>query len=327
MSNRLALADRFIQTQLAKRPDIIAAWVAGSTARGEDTESSDIDVALVIAGDGGQRFGARDGVDGWHDGIYYDAGYLAASEFANLETVMPNPFWATHMNHALIRYDPTGHFTQLQQAVRAVYMQPPWLAKRLHYWLDIARTNVTALQEAIAKTDPLGISEHAAWTRFAFIALPLLHRGITPSSSRGLIQLGTVAPAIQAQIYAFDGSSTMNAEDVLALEPLLHEWMTFIDGPKYGYLGDYFVHKAAWLARHGYPQAALHCMVGTSGTIAGDCRADATKSAQATDLAQRWLTAIDWTGPAVLATKVALAQSLLAEMERLVAELPLSSGG
>lgn len=210
-SNRLALADRFIQAQLAKRPDIIAAWVAGSTARGEESESSDIDVALVVAGDSGQTLGARDGVDGWHEGIYHDAGYLPASNYADLETVMQNPFTATHMNHALIRYDATGHFTQLQQAVRAVYMQPPWLAKRLHYWLDIARTNVTALQEAITKADSLGISEHAFWTRFAFIALPLLHGGITPSSTRGLIQLGTVAPAIQAQIYAFDGSSTVNA--------------------------------------------------------------------------------------------------------------------
>jgi len=75
---------------------------------------------------------------GWH---YYDAVYLSASEFADLETVMQNPFWATHRNDGLLRYDPTGHFTQLQQAVRVVYMQPQWLGKRLAFWLDMIRSH------------------------------------------------------------------------------------------------------------------------------------------------------------------------------------------
>src|SRR6188508_2111154 len=119
MVNRLALADHFIQAQLAKRGDILGAWVGGSTARGEATDFSDIDVSLVIAGDSGQRFAARSGVDGWQDGIYYDAGYRSAKDFADVETVMQNAFSATHMHDGVLRYDPTGHFTQLQQAVRA----------------------------------------------------------------------------------------------------------------------------------------------------------------------------------------------------------------
>jgi hypothetical protein len=327
MVNRLALADRFIQVQLEKRADIIGAWLGGSTARGEATESSDIDVTLVISGDGGQRFGARAGVDGWQDGIYFDAGYVSASDYADLETVMQNPFAATHMNHALLRYDPTGHFAELQQAVRAVYMQPDWLEKRLHYWLEVARTHVAGFQEAVATRDLLRLSEHAVWAGFAFMSLPLLRMGITPSSTRGLIQLGTVAPEIQVQIYTFEGSSALDAAAVLALEPLLQEWMTMIDRTKHGQLGDYFVHKALWLAQHGYPQAAFHCMFVTTGSISGDCREDATKVAQATELAQRWLPAIHWTGPEVLAEKAALAQSLLQQMETLAADSPESLGG
>jgi hypothetical protein len=322
--NRLALADRFIQAQLEKRPDIIGAWVGGSTARGEETESSDIDVSLVIAGDTGQRLGARAGVDGWQEGIYFDAGYRSGSDFADLETVMQNPFSATHMNHALLRYDPTGHFTRLQEEVRAVYMQPHWLAKRLHYWLAVARTHVASFQTAIATDDLLRLGDHAAWATFAFISLPLLRRGITPSSSRGLIQLGTVASEIQAQIYAFEGSRTLNTASVLVLEPMLREWLALVDRTKHGHLGDYFVHKALWLAQQGYPQAAFHVMLGVSGPVAEDCRQDAAKAALATELAQRWLPAIGWTGPAVLAEKVALAQLLLQEMERLAADLPVS---
>lgn len=320
MENRLELADRFVQAQLAKRSDIIGAWVGGSTARGEATEGSDIDIALVIAGESGQSFGARDGVDGWQDGIYYDAVYLSASDFADLETVMQNAFWATHMNDGLLRYDPTGHFTQLQQAVRAVYMQPPWLAKRLYYWLEVARIHVTGLQEAIATDNPLRISEHAGWATFAFFSLPLLCRGITPSSTRGLIQLGTVAPGFQAQIYAFYCPGMLNTASVLALEPLVREWLTLVDRAKWGQLFDYSVHKALWLAHQGEPQAAFYAM-DIGGTIGADCQTDEAKAAQATALAQRWLAAIHWTGQPVLAAKVVSAQLLLEQMETLVIDL------
>jgi hypothetical protein len=62
------------------------------------------------------------------------------------------------------------------------------------------------------------------------------------------------------------------------------------------------------------------------GLIAGDCRQDAAKAAQATALAQCWLPAIHWAGQPVLEAKVALAQSLLRQMETLATDLPLSSG-
>jgi hypothetical protein len=325
--NRLALADRFIQAQLEKRPDIIGAWVGGSTARGEETESSDIDVSLVIAGDTGQRLGARAGVDGWQEGIYFDAGYRSGSDFADLETVMQNPFSATHMNHALLRYDPTGHFTRLQEEVRAVYMQPPWLAKRLNYWLAVARTHVAGFQEAIATDNLLSLGEHARWATAAFVSLPLLRMGMTPSSTRCLIQLGTVAPELQAQLYAFIGANVWTTASVLALEPLQREWLALAERTKHGHLLDYVVHKARWLAHHGEPPSAFACMFAVSAMIAWDCREDAAKAAQATALTQRWQAAIHWTGPAVLAAKVALAQSLLQEMETLAADIPASSGG
>lgn len=321
MVNRLALAQRFIEAQLAKRTDIVGAWVCGSTARGEDTEASDIDVALVIAGDSGQSIGARDGVDGWQDGLYYDAGYLSASDFADFATVMQNPMWATHMNHALLHYDPTGHFAQLQQAVRAAFMQPQWVAKRLHYWLEIARAQVSGLPTAIAAGDPLAICQSQGWIPMTLVAIPLLHAGIAPSSTRSLVQLSTISPSLRAQICAFEGSPTLSAEDVLALDLLLGEWMALVDTAKYGHLGDYFAKKALWLARQGLPQEALHCLLLITGAVAGDCRQDPAKMAAATALATRWLHALDWEGQPALAAKEALALSLLNEMESLAANV------
>lgn len=325
MINRLVLADRFIEAQLEKRADIIGAWVGGSTARGEDTDASDIDVSLVITDESNQRLGARDGIDGWQDGIYYDAGYLSASNFATLETVMQNPFWATTMNHALLRHDPSGHFAQLQQAVLAVYMQPQWVAKRLQHWFDIVRIHVTGLQEGILADDPLAICQAQGWISFSVAPIPLLHAGIAPSSTRSLIQLSTVSASLRAQICAFEGSSTLTSEEVHALTPLLHEWMAFVDITKYGHLGDYFAKKAIWMARQGLPQEALHCMLLVTGTVAGDCRADATKAAPITALARRWLVATHWTEEATLQEKVPLAQSLLQAMENLAADLPAST--
>jgi hypothetical protein len=113
---------------------------------------------------------------------------------------------------------------------------------------------------------------------------------------------------------------------VLALAPLLNEWTALVDTAQYGHLGDYFAKKAVWMANHGFPQEALHCIFLISGTVAGDCRQADSQVAQATALAQRWLAAIHWTSPAVLAAKVALAQSLLQEMEMLAADLPVSLG-
>ena len=33
--------------------------------------------------------------------------------------------------------------------------EPQWVAKRLHYWLDIGRPQVSGLQTAVAADDPL----------------------------------------------------------------------------------------------------------------------------------------------------------------------------
>lgn len=142
---------------------------------------------------------------------------------------------------------------------------------------------------------------------------------MAPSSTRSLIQLSTVSPSLRAQICAFEGPSKLGTEDVLALEPLLREWMALVDTTKYGHLGDYFAKKALWMARQGLPQEALHCMLLITGAVAGDCRQDAAKRVEATALAARWLHALDWEGQQALAAKEAQALSLLNAMESLAA--------
>ena len=51
MIDHLAMAREFLNEQLEKRGDIVAAYVYGSVARGESTEASDIDMAIIIDGE------------------------------------------------------------------------------------------------------------------------------------------------------------------------------------------------------------------------------------------------------------------------------------
>ena len=325
MVNRREVAQRFIQAQIEKRTDIRAAWVVGSVARGEDTESSDIDIVLVVAGVGGDSKVTRGGIDAWLDGIYIEAGLAPETEYTDLAAILQHPVKATHLNDALILYDPSGRFTELQEAVRAVFMQPQWLAKRLTYWLAEARIHVANLQQAIAADEPLAICQHPGLITYALITIPLLRIGITPSSSRSLLQLSAVSASLQARIVEFEGASTINSEAVLALEPLFRAWMALVDPGQWGSLGEYFARKTVWMARQGFAQAAVHAMWPPVSGTAQACSQDKTKTIPATALAARWLSALHWDEPKVLETKAAMAIALLHEMETLVTDVVAST--
>ncbi|MEZ4617380.1 MAG: nucleotidyltransferase domain-containing protein [Caldilineaceae bacterium] len=218
--NRIEIAKRYLEELLHQRQDIVATWVVGSVARGEETAFSDIDLVLMAAGTGEIN---RAGLDTWREGIYIEAALVFQHEYTDLETVLNNPFKATHLNDALILYDPYGFVTQHQNAVRTVFMQPQWLGKRLAFWLEQTRTTYTQFMEAIQFADALQLRAALGLFTFGCASIPLLRAGVKPSSSRGLVLLGPVAPAIKTQLAKLEGSTTMSVVDVLALEPLLQE--------------------------------------------------------------------------------------------------------
>jgi hypothetical protein len=201
-------------------------------------------------------------------------------------------------------------------------MQPHWLGRRLRYWVEIARTEVTCLQEALATGDPLALCQHGGWFAFAFSSVLLLRVGITPSSTRGLLQLGQVARPFRERLCAFEGSSSLSAKDVHALEPLFFEWVSLTDLSLLGRLPEYFATKAVWLAEEGLYQEAIHAMWVIASRIARDCRQRGETAANAAQLAASWLQALRWTE--MLDTKGTLARSLLKELDALAVELPSS---
>jgi predicted nucleotidyltransferase len=140
----IEIARRYLEELLGQRQDIVAAWLGGSVARGQETAQSDIDLYLMVAGTGDLN---RAGLDTWREGVYIEAALVSQQEYADPETVLNDPFKATHMNDALILYDPTGFVTHLQDAVRPVYMQPQWLGKRLAFWLENMDTSLARFRK------------------------------------------------------------------------------------------------------------------------------------------------------------------------------------
>jgi hypothetical protein len=318
--NRIELAKRFLQEQQNLRDDIVGAWIGGSAAVGEDTESSDLDLIVIVTGD--QKANQDGAIDKWVDGVYIDALIVPMTALGSLEEMLQNAFSATHMNHARILYDATGTLTLRQEAVRAVYMEPHWLGERLQFWLRRAHQQVEALQSALSQNDPLFICYHAGHVMLSFISVPLLRAGLAPSSSRGLVRLSPVNRQLHDRIADFEGSCEMIPEDILDLQARFLQWSSIAGLERYKNAPEYVTKKAIWLAQQGFPQAALHAMWVYVYLIVEECIGNEEQKAPATMLAQQWLQAVKWDNEATLQQKGLMAQSLLEELGVLAADLP-----
>ena len=295
--------------------------MTGSVVRGEEIESSDVDMSLIVEGNfEGHR---RSGVDAWQDGVYVDAITVSKENITGIEKVMQNPIYATHINDGLILYDPTGFLTQMQKEVQAVFMQPKWLGIRLLFWMEKARKSMSGLTEAVATVDPSGICRHAPLLMASLSWVPLLRIGITPSSTRPLVQLGITSAKLKERICEWEGSAKMSADDVLGFLSFITECIS-LDPSKSGHEKDYLMEKIEWMARNGLPQEALHLMWGVMYFSVNGVQEskDPIVVSKMSELARSWLRGLSWEGKEVLEEKLRVAKSLLEEVEGLAADLP-----
>lgn len=327
MSNHLEIARRFISDQLNRRNDLVAAFVVGSVARGEETEFSDIDLSLIVDDTEANHEMERSGSDAWIDGIYVEAATSSRDRYADLEQVMQNPVTSTHMNDALILHDPTGFYSQLQKDVRTVFMDPEWLDFRVRIALERARSATRGLDKAIAVGDGLSICEHVMGFLWGVTSVPLLRTGITPSSMRALGQLGPVSSNLKSRISVWECSSTVSTLFVLVLHSILSDGVALVDASKWGHLPEYAVKKMEWMANNGLHTEAMHAMWIGMGVYGAEWRrrGDVTVGSEELILVQVWLGLVGWDGTQVLAQKLATAKSILAEVEALAADLPMDT--
>jgi predicted nucleotidyltransferase len=256
MDNRIEIAKKFIQEQIRKRDDIFGAIVTGSVSRGEEVESSDLDILIILSGNGENH--QRGGVDTWKDGVYIDAKIVLGGDFADIEEVLRNPFRATQINDGIILYDPTGFFSHIQKEVQRNFMALKWVRMRVQFWLKSALKHMSGLQESVEVRDPLGICEHVGGILWAFTSVPLLRLGITPGNTSTLVQLGKTSNELKERICEWEGSSNMDEDDVLGFLSLILEGVSFMDSSRWGILPtEHVVNKIKWMTSNDLPREAF----------------------------------------------------------------------
>ena len=326
MVDRLAMAKQYVQEMLEKRDDIVGAFVVGSVARGDASEGSDIDLGLVAEGMESEVL-ERAGIDTWRDGVYIEAALAPVEQYADVNKVLLDKYAATQMNDALILYDPEGILARVQEGVRAVYMEPCNLGMRVHPILNSLHESLVGLEAAAAAGDLVAVCSHVAEIGLQVPQVPLLLKGISPSSSKPLAQLERVSPELKDRICQWLGSAPMGASDVRALLPVIQKCLSYGEA-QYpegaGGLPRYFAEKAAWMADNGLHHDALATTWGFLGflTHSAAISDDAKKASDIERLVRKWLKAVGWEGQEVLEKKVRVAQEMVAEVGAMAAHLP-----
>lgn len=316
MSKYIDIAKKFVQEKLSQRDDIAGAILVGSAARGDETPFSDIDVRVVVDSKDGNRL-TRDGSDAWIDGIYVDVGIVAKHAYSNVAEILAHPITANNINDAIILHDPEGFLTKLQEQIRAVFMQPQWVGMRVKPHVEHLPDRIKALQDAMESNDPANICIHTGRIAFSFGLIPLFLHGVSPSSTRSLIQLGTVDERLKQQLSELEGTAEIDNDTVSQAISLLAKLTDIADTEKWGELPEYVVKKVEWMYRSGFPQAALHTAWFNCGFRIKDCLDANNHNAvgEMSELVKQWLNIMGWQGDEVLKRKLEIIISIWQETE------------
>lgn len=305
MTDRIKIAQTFVQEQLHDRDDIIAALLVGSAASGETTAFSDIDLRLIVQGREETKL-QREGIDRWIDGIYVDATFAAADDYVSAERALSDRGSADTMNFGRILHDSTGRFASLQAEVQARYMAPEWVDVRVCPLLNLVAERLPALHQAVEEGDPLHIHIHAGRVFAGLGFIPLLRQGVAVSSSRSMMQLVQRDPAYAQRLLEIENATELTSAQVLAALDVFAALSEIDPHREYAALAGYMVGKAQWMARNGYHREAVHTGWLHSGNRAAGCdfSGDAAVIAQARTFAVEWLSAVGWIGDRVLREKL-----------------------
>lgn len=322
MIDHLSIARAFLEEQLAKRDDIVAAYIYGSVVRGDATEDSDIDMAIVIAGEP-DTTKYRGGVDGWRNGTYIEASLQPKAAYEDPERVLAEPFKATPFYHSLIIHDPTGVLTEAYRHVRSVYMEPRWLKVRVDFWLNTSQDSLPRLSAAIGAGDNLAICVSYFYAVAGTYVIPLLMAGVNMSMARCIIQLADIHPDLSDRICELDGSERLDAAALKALLSLLVESQSHMNPDAVGEGVEYWLKRIESTIDQGeYRQALTNMWMIVSGLM-GEIEKSEDDSVRAagTELSTQWLRDIGWEGIEIRKQKLETLQSLWSYIVALIANL------
>jgi hypothetical protein len=290
MLNPLNIAKDFVAEQLSIRQDIKGVVLVGSVAKHEATEFSDIDLRFILNSQ--VKYGQR--IDTWRNGIYLDGTAESFEHYSNLDSILRHTIRANDMNQGHILYDPEDFFTNLQHDVRADFMNPYWISRRVKLITDRIAPGFENLQKAILEKDVLAICHHAGRLQFHLALLPLIALGMSPSSTRHLAQLGSIHPQLKLMICELEGSSTLSIDEVLQLTALTETWDK-VNHEHVSHLNNYMLEKAKWMTTHDLHKEAVHALwINASFKAHPELQANKSKQ-QVIQLASRWLNSVNWT--------------------------------
>ena len=237
---------------------MLSALSLSDQPRGGDTTAfSDIDLRVFVHSQEGNWL-TRDGSDCWINGLYIDTGIVGREQYDDVATVMANPTAANDMNDAIILYDPEGFLASVQQSVRTLFMQPQWVSLRVKPHLDRLPSHIDALNGAVRADDAPNTVIHAGRISFSFALIPLFIHGVSPSSTRNLVQLEAVDMRLKQQICELEGTTVLDPHGIDDAIALLAQLTELGDTDKWGDVPEYVVKKVTWMAQNGFPRAALH---------------------------------------------------------------------
>lgn len=314
MTDRLNIARGFLREQLTIRPDIIGALLVGSVARGEATDTSDIDLCLYVHDTKGE--GPRD-LSCWRDGIYLEAGVVTPEGLDSLQLVMDNPIHATHIRDALILYDPTGFFGRLQAEVRAAYMEPRWVGKRIAWALDRYGGYLQKLKEAIVREDSFVICEGAVYLFHMAASVPLYACGTTPSSTRQLSLLRQTAPELERRIVRLECSLPDQKTDWRGMVAVSSQIREESNRKDLCGLPEYMIWKANRLATAG----ALRDGIDVLWTAVGVSVIGSSDRQRLQAPLREWHAQVGWQSTTDLSEKVRIAEGIWSDLEGMTSQI------
>jgi hypothetical protein len=291
MSKLLRLASQFVDEQIKVRRDIKGVLLVGSVARNEATAFSDIDLRFIIEGDTKHL----ERIDTWRENIYIEGTPESFENYSSLDSILPYPIRANDMNQGQLLYDPEGFFHNLQKEVRKQFIEPHWLSQRVRLIADRIPPGLKNLEQAISEDNALGICHSAGRLVFHLALIPLIARGISPSSTRHLAQLGDVYPVLKQYLCTLEGSDNMTVAQTMDLTNIIEKW-EYVQSQKMSHLNCYMLEKSRWMVNNNLHKEAVHALWINSSFKANSTLqiVDLTGRQKGEQLALEWLNTVGW---------------------------------
>lgn len=292
MSNRIEIARAFAREQIGKSSDIAVVIVTGSAARNDGVETSDIDILVLVDNTTSDKI-EREDIQPWREGIFLDVEYAPSARFSDPTEILKDPFLVGSIRDAVILFDRTGKFAEVQKVVAEQFADPKWLKLRLSSLMPSIQRNCKEFSAAAKECNAGEMCRSSIFALWTICDALLVRHGVSFSWVRGLQKLGEVLPLERDRIMSIEGSSAMTPDEVSGFIPLFEQGIGIRPAPMFF---QHIQNEIGWLIHNGLHREAFHSLwIGFSLTLKGRMNSgEIERQREAQELANSWLARIGW---------------------------------